>query len=73
MSKIVVSCSDCGIPYSQMGVDLVLPNQVWAFLVPDDGILCANCICLRLSKRGETTCLQAWPDNFIYEEITNDQ
>lgn len=49
----VPSCHDCGMPYTEMGMDVVLPNYQWNGLVkPDDRgiILCANCIVSRASK-----------------------
>lgn len=66
------NCNDCGLEYSAMGVDLALPDQVWKFLAPDCGILCANCICLRLKKRGHTTVLLCWPDSFRYDRAAAD-
>lgn len=63
------TCHDCGAKYLALGVDLVLPDQVWNLLCPEQGILCANCICKRLQKRGATTALLCWPDNFMYDEV----
>lgn len=62
-----VSCMDCGIPYSEMGLDLVLPDQQWRVLVPEGGIVCANCICKRAERIGGTVVL-AWIDNVNYDE-----
>lgn len=58
-------CIDCKIPYSEMGVDLVLPNQVWNRMAEPEDILCANCICKRL-EIFDTSALLAWPNNFNY-------
>jgi hypothetical protein len=55
-------CKDCGIPYGEMGIDLILPDQQWKHVCPDDGILCANCICKRVSKMRGTTVIYAWID-----------
>ena len=52
-----VSCIDCGILYSEMGLDLVLLDQQWEVLCPEGGILCANCICKRAEKLGNSVLL----------------
>ena len=62
-----IVCDDCAIPYCEMGVDLVLPDQIWNDLAKDATILCANCICKRLAKNKSTTALLAWPDNYTYD------
>ena len=63
----MVSCADCGLPYEQMGIDLVLPDQQWRVLFPEErGLLCANCICLRAGRLKEPTVLHAWIDNLDY-------
>ena len=60
-------CFDCGTPYSEMGLDMVLPDQQWKVIFPEnDGILCANCICKRASKLGGTAIL-AWIDDLNYQ------
>ena len=48
-----------------MGCDLVLPNQQWKVLCPENGILCANCICKRADELGGTAVL-AWIANLDY-------
>ncbi len=63
-------CQDCGIPYSEFGLDLVLPNQQWEILCPNGGILCANCICKRAIRHRGSVIL-AWVDNMTKEEIGN--
>lgn len=63
MSK--VKCKDCGIEYQTLGLDLVLPDQQWKVICPEDGILCANCICKRAAQYGGTAVL-AWIDNIDY-------
>lgn len=63
-----VVCIDCGLPYSEMGLDLVLPDQQWKRLFPEEtGVLCANCICRRAAKLGGTVVL-AWIDRMDYEK-----
>ncbi len=61
----VVRCRDCGIPYSELGLDMVLPDQQWRHMVPEDGILCPNCICKRAAKFKGTVVL-AWVDHIDY-------
>jgi hypothetical protein len=53
-------CEDCGIPYSELGLDLVLPNEQWSMIHPEGegGILCANCMMKRAEKlKGATVVL----------------
>lgn len=52
-----LSCSDCLRPYGdEYGFpDLVLPDSAWKLIAPKEGgggVLCPNCICLRLHKVG---------------------
>jgi hypothetical protein len=67
-----VKCRDCGLPYSDFGVDLVLPDQQWKEIFPEEGgVLCANCISKRVGKSG-CTALLAWGDNMTYGKyVTN--
>lgn len=53
-------CLDCGLEYRKMGLDLVLPDQQWKKLCPENGILCANCICKRASKNKRSISILAW-------------
>ena len=59
------NCIDCGLSYSEMGLDLVLPDQQWRVICPENGILCANCICKRATKLNGTALL-AWINNMDY-------
>jgi len=68
MSKIEAKCADCEMPYSNFGVDLVLPDQVWKVIAPDCNLLCATCICLRLEDRGDSSALLCWPNRFDYKQ-----
>lgn len=53
-----VTCVDCGLNYSEMGLDLVLPGEQWRRLFPEErGLLCANCICKRARGIGGTSIL----------------
>ena len=62
-----LGCEDCGVHYFDLGADLVLPDQVWRVIHPsgEGGILCANCICRRVSACGGTAVL-AWVNNLDY-------
>ncbi len=56
----MLRCLDCGIPYSKLGLDLVLPDEQWLMIHPEGegGILCANCIVKRAEKiEGATVVL----------------
>jgi len=64
-SSDVVSCHDCGIPYSELGLDMVLPDQQWRKIAPGCGVLCPNCICKRAAKINGTVVL-AWIDQIDY-------
>jgi len=69
-STSVVRCRDCGIPYSELGLDLVLPDQQWERIFPEEGgILCANCICKRAAKRDGATVIHAWIDRMDYMDL----
>ena len=62
-----MSCLDCGTDYDKMGLDLVLPNQQWEILCPENGILCANCIAKRADKLEGASVILAWIDCMNYE------
>ena len=62
----MVGCRDCGLSYSEMGLDLVLPDQQWKHLCPEDAILCANCIVKRAEGLGSSTSVMAWVDHIDY-------
>lgn len=45
------NCLDCGKPYSEFGMDVLLPRSQWLDIHPDEnGLLCAQCIVNRVSK-----------------------
>ena len=56
-----LSCIDCKTPYTEFGLDLVIPDQQWEYICPGGGVLCPNCICKRAEKLGGTVIL-AWVD-----------
>jgi hypothetical protein len=60
MMMEILGCLDCGTPYSEMGLDLVLPDEQWLKIHPEGlhGILCASCIMKRAEKiKGSTVVL----------------
>ncbi len=63
-----LACNDCGLAYSKMGLDLVLPDQQWAVICPEGGVLCPNCISKRAGKYGGTALL-AWVDVIDWERV----
>lgn len=63
-----IECIDCGLSYSEVGLDLVLPDQQWKAICPEGGILCANCICKRASKVGGMALL-TWIDNLDWSLV----
>lgn len=47
------ACMDCGLAYGDDRFpDLVVPNDTWQIIAPDDGLLCPNCLCGRAAKLG---------------------
>ncbi len=44
---------DCHKPYDNFGLDVVLPNDQWLLINPqNDGLLCAQCMVNRAKKLG---------------------
>lgn len=44
-------CLDCGKPYAEFPLDVVLPRSQWLEIHPDEhGLLCAGCIVARAAK-----------------------
>lgn len=59
---MVVCCEDCDKPYTEFGLDLVLPDSQWEEITGrSDGsvILCANCIVKRAAKLSKFTVVKA--------------
>ena len=51
------TCLDCGLPYEQFPMDVILPRAQWLEIHPDDGgLLCASCIVTRASQVPRATC-----------------
>ena len=57
----MLRCLDCGTPYSELGLDLMLPDDQWLLIHPDGmgGILCASCIVKRAEKLTNGTVVLA--------------
>lgn len=48
----MLTCSDCGLPYAEFGLDTVLPHDQWLKInLREGGVLCANCIVAKAVKR----------------------
>lgn len=45
--KIGCTCRSCGIVYT---VDLMVPDDVWAKICPEGGLLCGVCIAARVER-----------------------
>jgi hypothetical protein len=62
--NVKVKCQDCGIPYAELGLDLVLPDEQWLKICPEGegNILCANCIVKRAEKLEGATVVKATID-----------
>lgn len=45
------ACLDCGLPYSEFQLDLLLPRAQWLEIHPaEHGLLCAQCMVRRASR-----------------------
>lgn len=54
------ACLDCGLPYADFPLDLVLPRSQWLEIHPaEHGLLCAACIVKRASKVPGCTVVHA--------------
>ncbi len=46
-------CRDCGLLYSgDAWCDVVIPDEIWKQIAPEDGVLCFNCIAHRCVSAG---------------------
>lgn len=54
----MLKCMDCGLPYEDFPLDVMLPRGQWLLIHSnDDGVLCAQCMVKRISKiPGATAC-----------------
>lgn len=48
----MLGCEDCGLSYSDFGLDTTVPNSQWSIIHPEgsNGILCVKCMVQRASK-----------------------
>jgi len=54
------SCLDCGLPYEQFPLDVLLPRAQWLLIHPTDhGLLCAACIVKRAAALPGCTVVHA--------------
>jgi hypothetical protein len=58
---MTAACGDCGLPYEQFPLDVVLPDADWLAIHPegDGGLLCAGCIARRAAALPTTIVLYA--------------
>ena len=50
-------CLDCGLPYEQFPLDVILPRAQWLEIHPaEHGLLCATCIVKRAANVPGVTC-----------------
>lgn len=55
-----VACMDCGLPYEEFPLDVILPRSQWLDINPaDGGVLCAGCIVKRAAKIPGCTVVHA--------------
>jgi len=56
-------CADCGLPYVDFPLDLLLPRSQWVLIFPESedgsGLLCARCIVARAEKVPGATAVHA--------------
>lgn len=50
---------DCNKAYEDFGLDVVLPNEQWALINPqNDGLLCVQCMVNRADKLGNIIAIR---------------
>lgn len=48
-----VGCERCGAPYGKDGwCDVVIPDEIWNWIMPAGGLLCFRCMTKELVRRG---------------------
>lgn len=61
MSGEQLTCADCPLLYGDPGwCDTHIPDDVWAEIAPDGGVLCITCIARRLEAHGYS-CINPVP------------
>jgi hypothetical protein len=54
------ACLDCGLPYTDFPLDVVLPRAQWLAIHPQEhGVLCAACIVKRAARVHNCTVVHA--------------
>jgi hypothetical protein len=57
---VPATCLDCGLPYTEFPLDLVMSRPQWLEINPDDGgVICAACMIERASKVPGCTVVHA--------------
>jgi hypothetical protein len=57
---VTAACMDCGLPYSEFPLDVILPRPQWLEIHPDEhGLLCAHCIVKRAALVPGVICVHA--------------
>ena len=61
IEEFVCECLDCGTPYVELGLDLVLPDEQWLMIHPEGlhDILCASCMMIRAERLDGATVVIA--------------
>lgn len=57
----LLACEDCGLPYRDFPLDVVLPDEHWELIHPSGtgGVLCAACIVSRAAQVPGVTVIHA--------------
>lgn len=59
----MLACMDCGLPYQDHGLDIVLPKDQWEMIRPEiRGVLCGRCIAVRAKQLPGATVILARVD-----------
>lgn len=58
------ACRDCGLPYETFKIDVVLPDDQWAVVCPEGGVLCAGCLVARCAKLPHALVVRAKVEGF---------
>lgn len=59
--QLITACEDCGLPYREFPLDVVMPDADWLRIHPsgDGGLLCAGCIAKRVAALPDSIVLYA--------------
>lgn len=67
----MADCMECGLPYAEHGLDVVLPDHQWRMIHPrNDGLLCGRCLAVRASNLPGAVAIRAViefapPDHYL--------